>query len=81
MEQWLPLSPIQKYSSKFLSTITILWLSGCEELSFLSKGITIKLIDKEEKMSRGILYRNFHSNEGLKEYIRFLDSNREAIIR
>ena len=32
-------------------------------------------------MSREFYTRNFSSNEGLKEYIRFLDSNREAIIQ
>ena len=52
------------------------------ELSFLNKGITIKLIDKRRKDEQGnFIQEIFHSNEGLKEYIRFLDSNREAIIQ
>ena len=52
------------------------------ELSFLNKGITIKLIDKRRKDEQGnFIQETFHSNEGLKEYIRFLDSNREAIIQ
>ena len=52
------------------------------ELSFLNKGITIKLIDKRRKDDQGnFVQETFHSNEGLKEYIRFLDSNREAIIQ
>ena len=52
------------------------------ELSFLNKGITIKLIDKRRKDDQGNFVQEiFHSNEGLKEYIRFLDSNREAIIQ
>tara|TARA_B100000963_G_scaffold108214_1_gene94120 strand:- start:542 stop:2482 length:1941 start_codon:yes stop_codon:yes gene_type:complete len=52
------------------------------ELSFLNKGITIKLIDKRRKNEQGnFIQEIFHSNEGLKEYIRFLDSNREAIIQ
>ena len=52
------------------------------ELSFLNKGITIKLIDKRRKDDQGnFIQETFHSNEGLKEYIRFLDSNREAIIQ
>ena len=52
------------------------------ELSFLNKGITIKLIDKRRNDEEGnFLNETFHSDEGLKEYIRFLDSNREAIIQ
>ena len=52
------------------------------ELSFLNKGITIKLTDKRIKDKQGNFTQEiFHSDEGLKEYIRFLDSNREAIIQ
>ena len=52
------------------------------ELSFLNKGITIKLTDKRRKDEQGnFIQEIFHSDEGLKEYIRFLDSNREAIIQ
>ena len=52
------------------------------ELSFLNKGITIKLTDKRRKDEQGnFIHEMFHSDEGLKEYIRFLDSNREAIIQ
>jgi DNA gyrase subunit B len=52
------------------------------ELSFLNKGITIKLTDKRRKDEEGdFVEETFHSDEGLKEYIRFLDSNREAIIQ
>tara|TARA_B100000963_G_scaffold90244_1_gene77749 strand:+ start:22 stop:1962 length:1941 start_codon:yes stop_codon:yes gene_type:complete len=52
------------------------------ELSFLNKGITIKLTDKRSKDEQGnFIQEIFHSDEGLKEYIRFLDSNREAIIQ
>ena len=52
------------------------------ELSFLNKGITIKLTDKRIKDEQGnFIHEIFHSDEGLKEYIRFLDSNREAIIQ
>jgi len=51
------------------------------ELSFLNKGITITLTDKREKNEKGeFLSEVFHSDEGLKEYIRFLDANREPII-
>jgi len=52
------------------------------ELSFLNKGITINLTDKRRKDVDGNeVHETFHSNEGLKEYIRFLDSNRESIIQ
>ena len=51
------------------------------ELSFLNKGININLTDKRRKDEEGnFVKEKFHSDEGLKEYIRFLDSNREAII-
>jgi DNA gyrase subunit B len=51
------------------------------ELSFLNKGITITLTDKREKNDKGeFVSEIFHSDEGLKEYIRFLDANREPII-
>lgn len=51
------------------------------ELSFLNKGITITLTDKRETDKDGnFIGETFHSDEGLKEYIRYLDGNREPII-
>jgi len=51
------------------------------ELSFLNKGITITLTDKRQVDDKGEFFTEvFHSDEGLKEYIRFLDGNREPII-
>ena len=51
------------------------------ELSFLNKGITVTLTDKREKNDKGeFLSEVFHSDEGLKEFVRFLDGNREPII-
>jgi len=51
------------------------------ELSFLNKGITITFTDKREKDDKGeFKVEVFHSDEGLKEYIRYLDGNREPII-
>ncbi len=51
------------------------------ELSFLNKGITITLTDKRQVDEKGEFFTEvFHSDEGLKEYIRFLDGNREPII-
>lgn len=50
------------------------------ELSFLNKGITITLTDKREKDDKGeFVSEIFHSDEGLKEFVRFLDGNREPI--
>jgi DNA gyrase subunit B len=51
------------------------------ELSFLNKGITITLTDKREKDDKGeYVGETFHSQEGLKEFVKFLDGNREPII-
>jgi DNA gyrase subunit B len=51
------------------------------ELSFLNKGITITLADKRETNEKGeYLSETFHSEEGLKEFVKFLDGNREPII-
>lgn len=55
--------------------------SRLRELSFLNKGITITLIDKRETDEKGeFIGETFHSDEGLPEFIRFLDSNREPLI-
>ncbi|MCM4170102.1 DNA topoisomerase (ATP-hydrolyzing) subunit B [Arenibacter sp. TNZ] len=52
------------------------------ELSFLNKGVTISLTDKREKDEKGdFLSETFYSDEGLKEFVRFLDGNREQLIR
>ena len=51
------------------------------ELSFLNKGITITLTDKREIKEDGeFAGETFHSKEGLKEFVKFLDGNREPII-
>ncbi len=51
------------------------------ELSFLNKGITIYLTDERIVSDDGTHpTETFHSEEGLKEFVRFLDGNREAII-
>lgn len=55
--------------------------SRMRELSFLNKGITLYFTDKREKDENGeFVTEKFHSTEGLKEFIRFLDGNREPII-
>jgi DNA gyrase subunit B len=55
--------------------------SRMRELAFLNKGIRITLTDKREKDEKGeYLSEEFHSEEGLKEFIKFLDGTREPII-
>ncbi|RIV72135.1 DNA topoisomerase (ATP-hydrolyzing) subunit B [Flagellimonas aequoris] len=52
------------------------------ELSYLNKGITITLTDKRNKDEKGeFVHEIFHSEEGLKEFIKFLDGNREPLIQ
>ena len=55
--------------------------SRMRELSFLNKGITITLTDKRFTNEKGEFEGEvFHSKEGLKEFVRFLDSGRAPII-
>ncbi|MGZ0016736.1 DNA topoisomerase (ATP-hydrolyzing) subunit B [Yeosuana sp. AK3] len=56
--------------------------SRMRELSFLNKGIIIHLIDKRAKKENGEYEgETFHSTEGLPEFIRFLDGNREPLMK
>jgi DNA gyrase subunit B len=54
------------------------------ELAFLNKGITLTLKDMRELVENGNggkpRYEEFHSEEGLKEFVEYLDSNRERLI-
>ncbi|WP_350287704.1 DNA topoisomerase (ATP-hydrolyzing) subunit B [uncultured Croceitalea sp.] len=52
------------------------------ELAYLNKGITITLTDKRNKDEKGeYIGETFHSEEGLKEFIRFLDETRDPLIQ
>ena len=52
------------------------------ELAYLNKGITINLEDRRQTDDQGaFIAETFHSKEGLKEFITFLDANRESIIQ
>lgn len=52
------------------------------ELSFLNKGVAITLTDKRQKDDKGeFVTERFYSEEGLKEFIKFLDGNREQLIK
>ena len=51
------------------------------ELAYLNKGITITLTDKREKEEDGSFKQEiFHSNEGVKEFVRFLNSSNTPLI-
>ncbi len=51
------------------------------ELAFLNKGIKISITDRRKKTEDGeFVHKAFHSDEGLKEFIRFLDETREPLI-
>ncbi len=55
--------------------------SRLRELAFLNKGIRLKITDLREKDENGnYLSNEFLSKEGLKEFVQFLDENREPII-
>jgi DNA gyrase subunit B len=56
--------------------------SRMRELSFLNKGVTISIMDKRQKDDKGeFVSEVFYSDEGLKEFVKFLDSNRESLIQ
>ena len=51
------------------------------ELAFLNKGVKLQLTDKREALEDGTFKTEiFHSSEGLKEFVRYLDSNRKSIL-
>lgn len=51
------------------------------ELAFLNAGITLRLIDKRVQKEDGT-YKSetFHSNEGLKEFVHYIDRSKEKLI-
>ncbi|MXV38813.1 DNA topoisomerase (ATP-hydrolyzing) subunit B [Flavobacteriaceae bacterium Ap0902] len=51
------------------------------ELAFLNRGIRITLTDEREKDEDGnYLSEEFHSEGGLKEFVEFIDENREPLM-
>ncbi|MFO7671878.1 MAG: DNA topoisomerase (ATP-hydrolyzing) subunit B, partial [Bacteroidales bacterium] len=65
--------------------------SRLRELAFLNKGIRLNIIDLREKEENGngngesngengFRHDEFYSEEGLKEFVAFLDANRESLI-
>ena len=52
------------------------------ELAFLNKGIMVFIVDKREKDEKGkYVGETFYSEEGLSEFIRYLDATREPIMK
>ncbi len=55
--------------------------SRLRELAYLNKGITITLTDMRHKDDEGkYVEETFHSEEGLSEFVRFLDASRNPLI-
>jgi DNA gyrase subunit B len=50
------------------------------ELAYLNKGIRLSLTDEREEVEEGFLTEKFHSEGGLKEFVQFLDGNRQPLI-
>jgi DNA gyrase subunit B len=51
------------------------------ELAFLNKGIRLTITDERQKNEDGsFLFTEFYSEEGLKDFIKYLDENREALM-
>ncbi|SKB92186.1 DNA gyrase subunit B [Soonwooa buanensis] len=51
------------------------------ELSYLNKGITITLTDERQVLEDGSFkHEVFHSEGGLKEFVEYIDGNRESIM-
>ena len=59
-------------------------VSRLRELAFLNKGIRLNITDKREKEENGnggdYIHDSFYSEEGLKEFVEFLDATRDKII-
>ncbi len=55
--------------------------SRLRELSFLNAGIKLTLVDKREKDDNGeFISETFYSENGLEEFVRYLDGTREPLI-
>ncbi|MCD6113225.1 MAG: DNA topoisomerase (ATP-hydrolyzing) subunit B [Bacteroidales bacterium] len=51
------------------------------ELAFLNKGITLSITDKRNKDDNGeFIYEKFYSENGLKDFINYLDATREKLM-
>ncbi len=51
------------------------------DLAYLNAGITLKITDKRNVNAEGVARsETFFSQEGLKEFVRYIDSNKESLI-
>ncbi len=65
---------VEKYDYAILT-------SRLSELAYLNKGITLSIKDEREIDESGnLLYETFHSKDGLRDFISYLDANREKLI-
>ena len=65
---------VVKYNYDILS-------SRLRELAFLNKGIKLNITDKREVDENGKFKREeYYSTKGLKEFVKYLDANRESLI-
>jgi DNA gyrase subunit B len=56
--------------------------SRMRELAYLNRGITINLVDRRHVNENGDFEgETFHSTEGLSEFVKFLDGNREPLMK
>lgn len=56
--------------------------SRMRELAYLNKGITVHLVDRRRKTDDGEFEKEtFHSENGLPEFVKFLDGNREPLMQ
>jgi len=56
--------------------------SRMRELAYLNKGITVHLVDRRHKKEDGSFEgETFHSENGLPEFVKFLDGNREPLMK
>ena len=56
--------------------------SRMRELAYLNRGITVDLVDKRHVNENGDFEsETFHSTEGLSEFVKFLDGNREPLMK
>ncbi|MBK8808047.1 MAG: DNA topoisomerase (ATP-hydrolyzing) subunit B [Bacteroidales bacterium] len=55
--------------------------SRLRELAFLNKGVRLNLTDRRETDKDGnFVFETYYSDEGLKQFVRYLDETRESLI-
>ncbi len=51
------------------------------ELAYLNQGVTLTITDRREKDDEGnFIYQEFYSEDGLREFVMYLDATREQLI-